>query len=348
MAEARNSPPSWPERDTEDAPFVSVVMPAYNSAAYIEEALDSVFAQTFRDFEVVVVNDASTDGTSAILERYRRQGRIRVVRHQRNRGLAAARNSGIRAARGTYVSFLDSDDIWRPEKLEFHMSILRKDPEIVLLSNDGMVFRDGDRVQFPPLPEQPRLRPVSWMRLLMGSCPLSASSAIVRRDALEEVGLFDDSLRAAEDRDLWMRLTRRFGGWVASGVVHGYRRHEANMSSDPSHMERNMLMVIRRTFRRVPCTPLVRMRALGHMYLDVAVTCYDTGRHWRSVVELAKSFAFCPVPLGRIVFDVPFVRIVWLVKALLGKPAFELIWKAVRRRTDASGGSSGRRVEGIA
>jgi len=314
-----------------ERPMVSLVMPAYNCAAYVEEAIDSVLAQTYKDLEIIVVNDAATDSTADILRRYEQQGLIRVVTHSVNQGLAAARNSGIRAARGRYVTFLDSDDVWRPEKLEYHMSILQRRPEIALLSNDGMVFQDGEDVVFPPLPETPELRPVNWTQLLFGSCPLSASNAMVRRDALEEVGLFDGRLRAAEDRDLWMRLARRFPAYEASGVVHGYRRHAGNMTGDPTHMKGNMKKLVRKALADAGGGALLRMRAYGHLYLSIAITCYEGRLRWRALEHLLKSFLACPLPLGHAVHKMPLIRCIWAVKMVLGIDLFEKIWGRVRR-----------------
>lgn len=310
---------------------MSVVIPAYNAEDYVCQTLDSVLAQTFTDYEVIMVNDASTDGTPDILREYELDGRFRVVTHEVNKGLAAARNSGIRRARGEFITFLDADDLWRPEKLEYQLRVLEAHPEINFLSNSSLWFSDGDNPVFPPLPDEPDLRPVGWRSLVLGASPFSASNAIVRAECLRAVGLFDDRLRAAEDRDLWIRLARRFGTVRLEGLVSAYRRHAGNMSADPEHMRRNMKMVLDKTFREVPAPFSLRRRAYAQMHLDVAVTAYEAGARARALYDLARSWLAWPLPLGQEVHSMPLVRCIWAVKMLAGRRLFGRVWGLVRR-----------------
>jgi len=313
--------PNGPTSDA-DAPLVSVVIPAYNAEAYIREAVDSVLAQTFTDYELIVVNDASTDSTPDILGDYER--------HERNRGLSAARNSGILNARGKYVTFLDSDDLWRPEKLEYQISTLNHNPDVMLLSNGEMIWDDGEKVVFPPLPARPRLHNQNWLPLVLGKSPFSASNAIVAREAFAEVGLFDERLRAAEDRDLWMRIVQRFGGIVASGIVDAYRRHSGNMSADPEHMKPNMKFVLRKAVRSASCSLSLRARAYAHLYLDIAIVCYEANKILQGYEHLVKSFLSWPLPLGREVHKTRMVRWIWAIKIAFGKDTFEKVWDSIR------------------
>ena len=308
-------------------PLVSVVIPAYNCEAYIRDAVDSVVSQTFTDYELIVVNDASTDGTPQILRSYERSGRLRVVAHERNRGLSAARNSGIRAARGKYVTFLDADDAWRPEKLEYQMAILRERPDIMLLGNEEMTWIHGRKVTFPPLPERPQLRPVEWRQLLSGRCSLSPSNAIMRKECFEAVGGFDETLRSAEDRDQWLRIVRRFPAMVdPAAVVNAYRVHPSNMSANPTRMRDNMKAVLRKAFNDVPCPWPVRARAYAHCYLDVAINCYECRKRLLGLDQILKSLLVWPFPLGGEAKRPPLIRLVWAAKIALGRSAFERVW----------------------
>jgi len=307
-----------------------VVIPAYNCEAYVREAIDSVLAQTFADFELIVVDDGSTDSTPEILHMYEQLQKARIVTHETNRGLSAARNSGIRSARGRYVTFLDADDIWRPEKLEYHLSILSKDPTLMFVSNNGLWFQDGEEVVFPPLPETPALREVGWKTLLLGGSPFSASNATIRRECFEDVGMFDERLRAAEDRDLWIRIARRYGTTQASGTVSGYRRHPGNMSADPVHMKRNMQIVLAKACRASHCPLALRARAYAHLYLDVAIVSYEARRRLLAAVLLCKSCLVWPLPLGREVRKHRMVRWIWAVKIALGRDAFEWLWHFIK------------------
>ncbi|MGD2174237.1 MAG: glycosyltransferase family 2 protein [Candidatus Brocadiaceae bacterium] len=312
------------------SPRVSVVIPAYNAEDYLQEALESVFAQTFTDYEVIVVDDASTDGTPEMLRGYEESGRIRVLTHQRNRGLSASRNSGIRAARGEFVTFLDADDVWRPERLAYHMAVMERNPEIMFLSNSGWWFKEGEELRFPPLPENPELTEVSWEALALGASPFSASNALVRREVLDEVGLFDERLRAAEDRDMWLRIARRFGTVRASGYVHGYRRHAGSMTADPEHMKRNMKMVLGKALR--DARPSLRHRAYAQLYLDVAITCYTVDRRFAALGNLGKSVLAWPFVLASPAHPTPLIRWIWAGKMLLGRELFERLWGFVRGR----------------
>ena len=311
-------------------PRVSVVIPAYNCEDYVAEAIDSVLRQTFKDYEIIVVNDASTDATPQILRAYERNGDIRVVTHEKNKGLAAARNSGIRAAHGRWITFLDADDVWRPEKLQYHQNILDRNPGLVFISNNGMRFNCGEEVVFPPLPEDPVLKRIKWKELLLGRGPFSGSNATVKRECFEEVGLFDESLRAAEDRDMWMRIARRFATFQAPGYVHGYRMHGGNMSADPTHMERNIKCVLVKARDRLPVSAFLYARSLAHMYLDLAIECYNGERRLPGLSYLVRSFLRWPLPLGKEVYRVSFTRFVWAVKLVLGRKRFDKGWPAVR------------------
>ena len=186
------------------APLVSVIIPTYNRAALVAEALASVQAQTFRDFEIVVVDDGGTDGTWEVLSA---RQEIRVLRHPARRGVSAARNSGIAAARGQWLAFLDSDDLWLPDKLARQISFLEGRPELLICQTDETWVRRGVRVN-KPLSH----RKVAGRIFLpsLARCMISPSAVMVHRRLLQDHGGFDETLPAAEDYDLWLRLTWRY------------------------------------------------------------------------------------------------------------------------------------------
>ena len=186
------------------APLVSVIIPTYNRAALVQEALASVQAQTFRDFEIVVVDDGGTDGTWEVLSACRE---IRVLRHGDRRGVSAARNTGIKAARGQWLAFLDSDDLWLPDKLARQMAYLTTRPSLRLCQTDETWVRRGVRVNKPR-----SHRKVAGLIFLpsLERCMISPSAVTVHRRLLQDHGAFDETLPAAEDYDLWLRLTWRY------------------------------------------------------------------------------------------------------------------------------------------
>jgi glycosyltransferase involved in cell wall biosynthesis len=180
----------------------------------VQEAVHSVLAQTYRDFEVVVVDDGSTDGTPEALGKIRA---VQVIRHARHRGVSAARNTGVAAAQGEWLAFLDSDDLWLPEKLARQMAYLEAQPDLLLCQTDETWVRQGVRVN------QPATHRKIAGRIFLPSlerCLVSPSAVIVHRRLLAEQGGFDEDLLAAEDYDLWLRLTWRYDvGLVAAPLV---------------------------------------------------------------------------------------------------------------------------------
>jgi len=186
------------------APLVSVIIPTYNRAALVAAAVASVKAQTYRDFEIIVVDDASTDGTFEALTTGRE---FRVLRHPHRRGVAAARNLGVAAARGEWLAFLDSDDLWLPDKLARQFLLLEGQPELRLCQTDETWVRRGVRVNKPAAH-----RKVAGQIFLpsLGRCMISPSAVMLNRRLLEDHGGFDETLPAAEDYDLWLRLTWRY------------------------------------------------------------------------------------------------------------------------------------------
>jgi glycosyltransferase involved in cell wall biosynthesis len=185
-------------------PRVSVIIPTYNRAAWVAEAVASVLAQTYRDFEVLAVDDGSTDATLEALAPFWRH--IIMLRHSRRRGVAAARNLGIAAARGEWLAFLDSDDLWLPEKLSRQMAFARAHPEFLLCQTEEIWIRRGLRVN-PPRTHRKEGGQI-FLRCLE-RCLVSPSAVMVHRRLLEGHGGFDESLPAAEDYDLWLRLSWR-------------------------------------------------------------------------------------------------------------------------------------------
>jgi len=200
---------------------VSVVIPTYNRAYIIGDALQSALAQTYRDFEIVVVDDGSSDNTREVIESFQ-DSKIRYIRHDRNRGCSAAANTGIEAARGSIVAFLDSDDQWKPEYLELQVRFLSRHPQVgVVFCNTVIENRDGTSFPlmsamevFPnlvmknaPLPEYVISSRQIYLCLLQ-EVPVKPSAAVVRRELFKRVGLFNEAWPSGTDWDLFLRLSR--------------------------------------------------------------------------------------------------------------------------------------------
>lgn len=213
------------------APRVSVIIPTYNTAGFIAEALQSVFAQSFTDFEVIVINDGSPDTEQ--LERTLQPFRQRLAYlKQANGGPSAARNRGIEAARGEFLAFLDSDDSWLPDYLSLQMQSFAEHPELDVVCADTEFYGDPQMNGHTFL-AQSRLRgPVTFAAMLMGN-PLTTSCVVARKRVAVQAGLFDESLRVAEDYDLWLRMAA--GGAVIKRrwkVLARHRVHPGGLSAE--------------------------------------------------------------------------------------------------------------------
>ncbi|WP_051463184.1 glycosyltransferase family 2 protein [Deferrisoma camini] len=187
-------------------PLVSVVIPCFNAARYVAETLSSVLAQTYPRLEVIVVDDGSTDGTLDVLHSFREA--VTVVRHDRNRGVAAARNTGAGLARGEFLAFVDADDLWTPQKLTRQIEAA-SEPDVVLLVHTDLGYIDETGAPHPrPWPMWTTADGDCFAELLRSN-GVAASAALVRRPAFERCGGFEEGLRGTEDYHLWLRLTLR-------------------------------------------------------------------------------------------------------------------------------------------
>jgi len=184
-------------------PRVSVIIPTYNRSRMLKEAIDSVLSQDYPHFELVVVDDGSTDATAELLQAY---GQDLVVIRQPNRGVSAARNAGIAAASGRYIAFLDSDDLWLPQKLTRQVRFFNQYPDALVCQTEEIWMRNGRRVN-PGL----RHRKLSGMLFepSLHLCLVSPSAVMIRRSLFRAVGRFDENLPACEDYDLWLRVGSR-------------------------------------------------------------------------------------------------------------------------------------------
>ena len=185
-------------------PRVSVIIPTYNRADMVVRAVESVLAQTYQGFEIIVVDDGSTDNTIARLDGFK--GRISVIRQERQ-GVSAARNTGIAAAKGDLLAFLDSDDQWLPDKLALQADFFDRFPDALICQTEEIWIRNGRRVN----PKNRHKKPSGDVfEPSLHLCLVSPSAVMMRRKLFDLVGLFDENLPACEDYDLWLRVSARF------------------------------------------------------------------------------------------------------------------------------------------
>jgi glycosyltransferase involved in cell wall biosynthesis len=208
--------------------LVSVIIPTYNRDRTLKEAIDSALAQTFTDFELIVVDDGSTDNTKNILSCYK--DKIIVI-SEKNRGVSAARNAGISRASGRFIAFLDSDDLWYAEKLYTQIEFFNSNPQAMICQTEEIWIRNNVRVN----PKKRHKKPSGmFFEASLGLCLISPSAVMIKQELFDKIGLFDESLPACEDYDLWLRVTCRYPVYLIDKPMIVKRGgHEDQLSKMP-------------------------------------------------------------------------------------------------------------------
>jgi glycosyltransferase involved in cell wall biosynthesis len=252
-------------RQSNQTPRVSILIPAYNTASMIARCLDSVFAQTFRDFEVIVVNDGSPDTPEMenVLQPY--MDRI-VYIVQPNKRAAGARNTAIAHARGEFLAFLDSDDAWLPNHLESQMKQFEADPSL------GLVYANADAISDPDRPRtfmenNPSNGEATFEALVMERCVVSIATVVVRKAAIVEAGGFDETLARCDDYDMWLR-TALYGakiGYSRQIQARMFEGRPGSLGQSRAKMAEAYWRILDKADRTLPLNPaqrqLVRERA---------------------------------------------------------------------------------------
>jgi cellulose synthase/poly-beta-1,6-N-acetylglucosamine synthase-like glycosyltransferase len=290
--------PAPPRPDAHDSRAVSVVIPAFNYAHFLPQAIASVLGQTHSALELLVVDDGSTDNTPAVVASFA-DPRLRYI-WQENAGLSASRNTGIREARHPFVAFLDADDIWKPELLACVLDRFAGLPEDFACVATGTTRMDASGQPSPTSHyNASHTRELTVRDFCLRNHPLS-SSVVVKRHVFAETGGFDTALRSSEDRDMWIRLTARGHRFFLIGEPCAFiRRHPTNMSKNAPRMKRNTQRVLARAWQRGAVSRLAApfwLRTFSIHYFLVAWTHFDDGlriaalRYWLTSVALWPLF----------------------------------------------------------
>jgi glycosyltransferase involved in cell wall biosynthesis len=296
-------------------PRVSVIIPTYNTARYIAEAVESVLAQTYCDFEVLVVDDGSTDNTHQVLQPY--LNKIEYI-WQENQERAHTRNNGIRRARGEFIAFLDSDDVWRPGKLAQQVAALDSATQAVLAYGVALNIDEARRpLNFwgsryscgqpdPSGASAPQIYQPGG-EILFGT-PLMPSVVLVRRAALDQTGLFDPQATPVEDWELWLRLAQRGAFAFIPTVVCEYRAfgtdREVKKRATDHHLAR-WLYVVQKTAANDPqhYPPQLITQVLGSLYTRSAFASYELGDAARGSKVLAQALGTDPALVKPLTFS---------------------------------------------
>ncbi len=275
-------------------PRVSVIIPTYNRSAYLKQAVESVLAQTYTDYEIIVVDDGSTDDTPQVMRTFGDLLRYVCIAHS---GRSAARNRGIRLARGEFISFLDSDDIFLPRKLELQIAVLEEHPEVGMVYSSALVIDDRGQ-------ELPK----SYVATASGGIyhqiafylPVTVllPTVTVRSDALARVGDFDEKMERFEDTDMWRRVSKRYAIWGMREPLTKIRTHSGNSMEDPQQVLESIRYYVAKIDREDRDTSTVfRRKGASNLYghYGKAILVQGRGPHFarRFLIEAIKSW-----PLG--------------------------------------------------
>ena len=214
-------------------PTVSVIIPTYNREKYIERAIKSVLEQSYKDYELIIVDDGSTDDTAKILKKYDKKIRKFSMLHS---GVSAARNFGISKAHGQWIALLDSDDYWLPEKLAKQMAYLEENPDMKIMQVGEKWIRNGKFVN----PMKKHQKYSGWIfEKCLPLCIVSPSAVIIHKSIFEEIGLFNEEMPVCEDYDLWLRVARKYPiGLMSEFLIVKTGGHEDQLSKKYWGMDR--------------------------------------------------------------------------------------------------------------
>ena len=276
---------------------VSVVIPAYNYAHFLGATMDSVLRQEYPNFELIVVDDGSTDNTRAVIEsRQRLDSRVRYV-HQTNAGLSAARNTGVRSARYDFVAFLDADDQWLPGFLERTMQAFARLPKsyvMVATRSHNMDFK-GDLIKMKEI-AMVRDEEITARDVLFKT-RFGSSSVVVKKAALEQCGYFDTTLRSSEDRHMWLRIAAHHRIFLLADRLAVVRRHPTSMSRDADRMRNNMSQVLRYAYEHGIVSRrevFFWLKVYSFFYFQTAWMYGDQCRRAKALRELFLSVLLWP------------------------------------------------------
>jgi glycosyltransferase involved in cell wall biosynthesis len=273
--------------------LVSVIIPNYNYAHYVREAIDSVLAQTYSNIEIIVVDDGSNDGSRKVLASYGDQ--IKTV-FQQNQGVASTRNNGVNASSGEYVAFLDADDAWMPEKVKKQVSRFEADKTLGLV-HVGVIEVDENGNTLLERLEGLEGDVAAQLLLLKREGILGGGSGLmVRQKVFDETGGFDTRLSTSADWDLFYQISSRYQVGFVPELLLKYRIHNSNMHSNVRVMEQDMTTAFDKIFQGAS-TPLSR-DSYGGLYKTLAGSYFRAGDYGGFIRSAAKSVGYRPGNLG--------------------------------------------------
>ena len=290
-------------------PLVSVIIPVYNCEKYIEEALNSVYKQTYPNVEIIVVDDGSTDRTLNILEKHK--DRIKLY-HQRNSGAAVARNHAIERASGELIAFIDGDDYWHPDKLEIQVKHFERNPEIGVVASKIKYYWPDEKGVYPdPEKSFPENEGYSYAEVfyeeMFVSYMISTISIIMRREVVDRTGMFDPDLRKGQDQDYWLRAAWHTRIHKLERTLALYRMNYQSVTFNPGKVNYAALLIrkaLQRWGRMTPTGKLIPRsvvrKKLATTWKEFAYMHYMYGSKTMAVMSLLMTLYYKPSEITRL------------------------------------------------
>lgn len=272
---------------------VSVITPTYNRENYIAEAISSVLSQKFSQFELIVVNDGSTDHTKLEVEPFLTDERVRYF-YQNNQGQSGARNFALGQAAGDYIAFLDSDDLWCPDKLEKQLAVFEAYPDIDIVHGDeALIDESGAIISLKNMKRYSG----HITRQLLADNSVSITTALVKRHCFDEMGGFDTSIGVADDYELWLRFSARYRFHYEPGIVASYRVMADQISSDKHRRFAANELIIKRFLEQYGdvLAPAERRWGLARFYCRKARYFASVGERSNAVGSILKAYRNAPM-----------------------------------------------------
>jgi glycosyltransferase involved in cell wall biosynthesis len=281
------------------SPAISVIVPAYKHGEYILDTLNSVFAQTYRNFEVIVINDGSPDNTADILRPLVDSGRIRYF-DQPNGGQPSARNRGLNEAKGQYIAYLDDDDLWPPDKLQWQAAALDSDPDLLVVY--GKCVNLGERPEDSTDPDDFPTGMI-YDDFCISNHIRSPGQSLIRAGALRAIGGFDVEIKGADDWDLWIRLAKKGRFRYENRIALHCRNHDSNASSNLWAMYMNCMRVVQKHFgyerTRYRLARGHVKRYVAHGYVEAVKRHAGSGRRAQALKSLLIAWMLDPALVFR-------------------------------------------------
>ena len=270
-------------------PEVSVIMPVYNGEKFLAEAIESVLSQSFQDFELICVNDGSTDGSQQIIDSFL-DSRLKRL-SQTNAGQASARNCGIKFCKGNLISFLDQDDVYLPTCIEERVKYFHKSDSYSFIYNDFMIIDENSTVVNPSVLKWRKTKYISgkcFNELFLNGTFIIPSSVMMEKEIFDKIGLFDETLWGADDYDLWLRISYYYSIGFVPSPLNKYRVHSQNFSKNNSIMENRTALAILKAVENFPdVDKLVGKREMKKRLYQV---CFDTAYSNLKVGDLNPAY----------------------------------------------------------